>query len=579
MGTTCKQVEEELDPDTIKIVFQNGDTQRYPKPLNLKELIPNHKSLNSSDLIALLVNGKVTSINTTISTGIAKIQPILYDSAEGFATYKRTLVQIFATAVNKLYSKKFVPIIQHSVNNGYLWKKSNGEQFTEEEIKNIKEKMEELIKEDLPIEEIELSHQEAINYFKSINHNYSVSLIETNNVDIVKCSCIDKVLTLFFRPLGATTGVIKEFDVRLSSDNKSLLLLFPTNTKSIPDVINEIETKLTIKSYEKSNEYSKKINLNCIGDWNKMVISSQEKLKELILTMNMHQEEEIANIAETIAERVKNGKVKFIGIAGPSASGKTTFSKKLGLLLKSLGVETIVISMDDYFKNRKDTPKDKNGNYDFECLEALRIDDFNKDLNTLYKGETINRCVFDFVNGTYKYLENDVLKLPEKESGKIGVVLCEGLHGIDERVTISLPRDEKFFIYIAPLTPINSDEYNFFSDYVLRLYRRMIRDFRTRGNNASRTLKNWWSVAKGEEKYIYPFIDSSDLIWNSSLDYEVSVLFSFVYPLLRTVDVNDPYYYLACYLMDTMNLFLPISDKHIEKTAVLREFIGGSSFE
>ena len=311
----------------------------------------------------------------------------------------------------------------------------------------------------------------------------------------------------------------------------------------------------------------------------KVIISSQEQLRDLILTMNMHQESEIGKIADIIGERVKNGKVKFIGIAGPSASGKTTFSKKLGLVLKSMGVETIVISMDDYFVNRKDTPKDKNGNYDFECLEALRIDDFNRDLNQLYKGETINRCVFDFVKGTYSYLKDDVLQLPSKESGKCGVVLCEGLHGIDERVTKTIPRDEKFFIYIAPLTPIKSDEYNFFSDYVLRLYRRMIRDYRTRGNNASKTLKNWFSVAKGEELYIYPFIDSSDLIWNSSLDYEVSVLFSFVFPLLRTVDVHDPYYYLASYLMDTMTNFLPISDEFVQKTAVLREFIGGSPFE
>ena len=579
MGASCKHVEEAMDPETIKVIFPNGDTQRYPKPLYLKDLIQFNKKLSSPNIIALLVNGKVTSINSYISKGIANIKPISIDSAEGFATYKRTLVQIFATAVNKLFKNKFVAIINHSVNNGYLWKKDNEEPFTEEEIKNIKEKMEELIKQDLPIEEIELSNEEALNYFKSINHNYSASLIETNNEDIVKCSCIDKFVTLYFRPLGASTGVIKEFDVRLSSDNKNLLLLFPTNTKSIPDAINEIETKLTIQSYEKSKEYGKKINLRCIGDWNKIVVSSRDKLKDLILTMNSHQEREITNIAETICDKVKNGKVKFIGIAGPSASGKTTFSKKLGILLKSYGVETIVISMDDYFKNRKDTPKDKKGNYDFESLEALRIDDFNKDLNKLYNGEAINRCVFDFVHGTYKYLEDDVLKLPDKDSGFSGVVLCEGLHGIDERVTSSIPRDEKFFIYIAPLTPINSDEYNFFSDYVLRLYRRMIRDYRTRGNNASKTLKSWWSVAKGEEKYIYPFIDSSDLIWNSSLDYEVSVLFPFVFPLLKTVDVHDPYYYLACYLMNTMSNFLPISDELIPKTAVLREFIGGSSFE
>ena len=303
------------------------------------------------------------------------------------------------------------------------------------------------------------------------------------------------------------------------------------------------------------------------------------KIKRININYEYTSRNEIAIIADTIGEKFKNGKIKFIGIAGPSASGKTTFSKKLGLLLKSLGIVTTVISMDDYFKNRADTPKDEKGNYDFECLGALRIEDFNKDLNNLFKGEEIKRCVFDFVNGTYKYLEDDVLKLPSKESGKTGVVLCEGLHGIDERVTNTIPRDEKFFIYIAPLTPIHSDEYNFFADYVLRLYRRIIRDFRTRGNSASKTLKNWHSVAKGEEKYIYPFIDSSDLIWNSSLDYEVSVLYPFVYPLLRTVDVSDPNYYLACYLMDTMSNYLPISDMPIAKTALLREFIGGSLFE
>ena len=209
----------------------------------------------------------------------------------------------------------------------------------------------------------------------------------------------------------------------------------------------------------------------------------------------------------------------------------------------------------------------------------MRIEDFNRDLNKLFKGEAINRCVFDFVNGTYSYLKNDLLQLPSKESGKTGVVLCEGLHGIDERVTNTIPRDEKFFIYIAPLTPIHSDEYNFFADYVLRLYRRIIRDFRTRGNSASKTLKNWFSVAAGEEKYIFPFIDSSDLIWNSSLDYEVSVLYPFVYPLLRTVDTSDPNYYLASYLMETMSNFLPISDIGIPKTALLREFIGDSIFE
>ena len=568
----------EIDFENVKVIFPNGEEKKYPKPLILSELL-NHASLSSKDIIALQVNGEVKSLNTSINFGLAKITPILKDSDEGWSMYRRTLVKIFATAVNKLYAKNFNVIIHHGVNNGYLVKKVGEKDFTEEETNKIKEKMNELIKNDLKIEEVNLSHDEALDYFKSIKHNYSVSLIESNNTDIIKCSCIDKFLTLFFRPLGKSTGIINDFDVRLSSDKNSLLLLFPTHSKEIPKDLKDIETILTTKSYSDSFEYSKIIDIKSVGDWNKVVISNPEKLRELILTMNMHHEKQISTIADTIADKVLNGKVKFIGIAGPSASGKTTFTKKLGIALKSKRIEPIVISMDDYFKNRADTPKDKNGKYDFECLEALRIEDFNKDLKTLFKGEKINKCVFDFIKGTYSYLKNEFLQLPSKESGKSGVVLCEGLHGIDERVTHLIPRDEKFFIYISPMTPLNSDEYNFFPEHVLRLYRRIIRDFRTRGNNASKTLNNWFSVAKGEEKYIFPFIDSSDLIWNSSLDYEVSVLFPLVHPLLRTVNVNDPNYYLACYLMDTMNAFLPISDEEIEKTALLREFIGGSLFE
>ena len=526
-----------------------------------------------------MVNGEVKSLNKSISIGVAKVTPILKDSYEGSSCYRRTLVQILATAAYEAYGKEFNIIVHHHVNNGYLVKKADEKDFTEEEISKIKEKMTDLIKQDLPIKEVELSHEEAISYFTKIKHKYSVSLIETNNTDIVKCSYIDNFMTLFFRPLGKSTGVITDFDVRLSSDKNSLLLLFPTATKPIPKNLEEIETKLTAKSYSDSLHYNKIINIECVGDWNKVIISNPEKLRELMLTMSMHQESQILSIANQIAEKVINGKVKFVGIAGPSASGKTTFSKKLGLALKSKGIEPIVISMDDYFKDTKDAPVDEKGNKDFECLEALRIKDFNDDLKKIFKGDKVKRCIFNFVKGTHTYSDKEILQLPPKDSGKVGVVLCEGLHGINPGATSSIPRDEKFFIYIAPLTPINSDEYNFFADHVLRLFRRSIRDFRTRGRNASDTLKHWFSVANGEEKYIHPHIDSSDLIWNSSLDYEVSVLYPFVYPLLRTVSVEDPNYYLACYLMNIMTCFLPISDEEIEKTAVLREFIGGSLFE
>ena len=578
METNSNNSGKKIDLKNIIVIFPNGEQKTYPRPLVLSDLL-NLPCLSSKDIVALKVNGEIKSLNAIISVGKVKISPILKDSEEGWLMYQRTLVQILATAIHKIYSDKFNILIHHGVNNGFLFKKVDENDFTQEEIDKIKEKMQELIDKDIKIEKVELSHDEAIEYFKSIKHDFSVSIIESNNADIIKCNCIDDFLTLFFQPLGKSTGIIKEFDVRLSSDKNSLLLLFPTGTKPIPKNLSEIESKLTLKIYSESFEFSKIIGIKSVGDWNKAVISNPEHLRELILTMNMNQEQQISVIVNKIAEKVLKGNIKFIGIAGPSASGKTTFSKKLGIALRSKNIEPIVLCMDDYFKNRVDTPKDENGKYDFESLRALRIDDFNKDLNKLFNGEKIKKCVFDFVTGTYSYLEDTVFQLPPKESKKKGVVLYEGLHGIDERVTPSIPREEKFYIYIAPLTPINSDEYNYFPEHILRLYRRCIRDFRTRGYSASKTLNNFFSVTKGEQKYILPFIDSSDLIWNSALDYEVSALYPFVYPLLRTVSVDDPNYYLASYLINTMTTFLPISDEEIEKTALLREFIGGSSFE
>ena len=230
---------EEIDLENVKVIFPNGETQKYPKPLLLSDLLK-HSSLSSDKIIALMVNGEIKSLNKKIRVGIAKVAPILSDSYEGSSMYRRTLVKIFATAVNKIYSKQFNVIMHHKVKNGYLVKKEDEKDFSEE-INNIKEKMTELIKKDLPIDEVILSPQEAINYFKSINHFYSASLIESNNINCVKYSNLDKFLTLFFRPLGKSTGVITNFDVRLSSNKNSLLLLFPKNSKPIPKDLKDIE--------------------------------------------------------------------------------------------------------------------------------------------------------------------------------------------------------------------------------------------------------------------------------------------------------------------------------------------------
>ena len=268
-----------LDLNNVDVIFPNGEHKIYPKPFILSDLL-NHPSLNSQEIIALKVNGLIKSLNAVISVGRAKISTILKDSELGWSIYQRTLVQILATAVYKLYFNKFHIIIHHGVNNGFLFKKLDENDFTQEEIDKIKQKMKELIEKDIKIEKVELSHDEAIEYFNEIKHDLSVSIIESNNTDMIKCNCIDGFLTLFFKPLGKSTGIIKDFDVRLSSDKNSLLLLFPTSTKSIPKDLSEIESKLILQIYSQSFEFSKIIGIKSVGDWNKVVISNPESLRK-----------------------------------------------------------------------------------------------------------------------------------------------------------------------------------------------------------------------------------------------------------------------------------------------------------
>ena len=560
-----------LNLEKIDVTLPDGKMYTYPRPLRLQDLIKNHAVLQSPTIVAFMVNGRVYSLNSTIYTGNAAITPIELNSYEGSSIYRRSLVMLYATAVNELYGEKFSITIEHHVNNGYLSKKRDETNFTEEEIKAIKEKMLELVKAEKPFTEVYLSSQEAVNYLTTTKRDYTVKLIESLSKDEVKCSCCDNFLTLFVRPLAANTKILTDFDVRLSSDKTSLLLLFPIGDKKIPEKLEDIETKLISKSYKESSQLGKITGIECIGDLNMKINSGDSRF---LLSMENRQDMQISRIAEEAADKVKNHGVKFIGIAGPSASGKTTFSKKLGVQLKVRGITPVILSIDDYYKHRLDSPKDAFGNYDFECLEALRVDDFNRDLLKLFNGEEIHRCIFDFVSGRYSYLEDETLTLPPN-----GCVVVEGLHGIDENLTPQIPRDQKYYIFIAPLTALNIDEYNFIGNQVLRFYRRIVRDFMTRNYSASKTLKNWFTVAKGEEKYIFPYVAHADTIWNSSMEYETSAIYPYVYPLLKTVKVDDPNYNMACYLLDCLELFLPIDDHKIASTSLIREFIGGSAFE
>ena len=554
----------------IKITYSDNSEELHQRPLKLTTLL-NHPTLQNENLMGILVNGKVHSPNDTITVGIAKIEPVCLDSPEGYSIYRRSLVNVLATAAYQTYGNEFGITVEHSVNNGYMIYKSNNEEFTQEECEKIKQRMSELINENKEITTVELSHDEALQYFTETKRNYTCSFLRSKNMEKVQCNYLDGFLTLYIRPLIKSTGMLKEFNLIVSTNKKGLLLLFPLQNKPIPTELKDIETEFIVKNYEQSYEIAKRNKIECIGDLNYEMIKGN---KDFISMMENKQDLEIARIADDAADKILNHGVKLVSIAGPSASGKTTFSKKLGLQLKARGITPVVLSTDDYYKHRLESPKDENGNYDFECLEALRLDDLNNHLISLFKGEAVHPFVYNFKTGRYSELTDKTIQLPPN-----GVVVMEGLHGIDEGLTPLIPREQKYYIFIAPLTQINIDEYNFVGNQVLRFYRRIVRDYMTRNYSASQTLKNWFSVAKGEEKYIFPFVPNADQIWNSSMDYEIAAIYPYVLPLLRTVPVDDKNYNMACGLLDILEMYVPTDDHLIGKTSLIREFIGGSFFE
>ncbi|EDR24431.1 uridine cytidine kinase I, putative [Entamoeba dispar SAW760] len=523
--STPSTIANPIDISKTVVTFTDGTQEIHTRPLHLTNLLT-HPSLNNSDLVGIMVNGRVYSTNAIINIGIANITPVFLNSYEGFSIYRRSLVMVFATAAFMTYGTKFGVTVEHHVNNGYCINKSNGKEFTEEECNTIKNKMKELINENKEIKEVVLSHAEAINYFTETNRGMTLSLLKSTNNEEVKCSYLEGFMTLFIRPLLGRTGILKDFNLILGTDKTGMMLLFPQENKPIPKTIKEIETKKIIENYKATNKVARAVGIECIGDLNKKIIKGD---KTTVMMMENRQDMEIAQIAEDAIEKIKTRGVKLISIAGPSASGKTTFSKKLGVQLKLRGITPVVLSTDDYYKHRVDSPKDEYGNYDFECLEALRLDDLNDTLTRLFRGEEVHPYVFDFVS--------------------------------------------------APLTQLNIDEYNFIGNQVLRFYRRIVRDYLTRNYTASHTLKSWFSVAKGEEKYIFPFVDQADKIWNSSMDYEIAAIYPYVLPLLKTVPVDDPNYNMARNLLDTLELFMPVDDHLIGSTSLIREFIGGSVFE
>ena len=424
--------------------------------------------------------------------------------------------------------------------------------------------MHELVKKDIPFEKRVVSTQEASDIFEKHKMYDKKKLFEYRRVSTANIYSLDGFEDYYYGYMPSGSGLLKYFTIE-KYDNGFMVNM--PNQKTPTEVKNHVPSPKLFKTLQEAGNWGKVVNVRTVGALNEIVANGGAS--NLILVQEALQEKKIAQIAEKIAGDASK---KFVMIAGPSSSGKTSFSHRLSIQLRTFGITPHPISLDNYFKNREDTPIDENGNYDFECLEAIDVEQFNKDMTALLAGETVQMPVFNFLTGHREY-KGDFLKL-----GKDDILVLEGIHGLNDKLSYSLPKESKFKIYISALTQLNIDEHNRISTTDGRLIRRMVRDARTRGSSAAKTISMWPSVRRGEDKYIFPFQEEADVMFNSALIYELAVLKPYAEAILFGIPKDAPEYIEAKRLLKFLDYFLTINSEGIPKNSLMREFVGGSVF-
>lgn len=481
----------------------------------------------------------------------------------GNRVYINALVFLLSYSAIELFGRDARVIVKYSIDKG-IYIESNFS-LDEKKINALKDKMHEVVNKDIAITRCKVEKDEAIDYFESRKDFSKVSLFKYTVDSYLTVYKLGGLYDYFFSLMPLSTGVLKDFDLHLLNSN-GFVLLFPT---IYIDGIKQYEHHPML--FEVFKEYQKWADIMKIGNvpgLNKIVSSG--RADDIIRIDEMLQSNRLLNIAKDIVSKKEH--VKVVLIAGPSSSGKTTSCKKLSMYLRSFGLEPREISMDNYFVNRVDNPKDENGEYDFECLEALNIKAFDSDVKKLLSGEKVKLREYNFITGESEPGTTEV------QLGKNEVLIIEGIHALNDKILTSIDRKRKFKIYLSPLTILNIDYHNRISTTDNRLLRRIVRDNRTRGYSVEDTLKGWQKVRAGEEKHIFPNQDAADATFNTALIYELGVLKTYVEPLLYSVDRSSPYYEEARRLINMLKTFLPIPSEAVPQDSLLREFIGGSCF-
>lgn len=543
----------------------NGVEKAYPKGTTYEMVADEYQAEYDNMIAVVAANGKIRELFKKL-TRDCRIDFFTLRDDVGYKTYVRTATMLFLKGVYDVFGAEAAQKcrVDFAIGHGSFVNPNGTIEATEENAAKIKGRMLEVVEQKLPFMKKSYPIDDAMDLFREKGMTDKEKLFHYRKSSSVNIYEIDGYYDYYYGYMLPNAGYVKWFDVIAYEDG--FMLLLPT--KNNPTVVEPFkERRKLYETLRESEEWGTKIGLESVGDLNDWICDGA--MNDLILVQEAEQERRIGEIAKDIVNR---GGVKFVMIAGPSSSGKTSFSHRLSIQLRTLGKTPHPIALDNYFVDRELTPLDENGDYNFECLEAIDTKKFNEDMTRLLAGERIELPVFNFKVGKREYHGNYM------QLGADDILVIEGIHGLNEKMSYALPGESKYKIYISALTNINIDEHNRIPTTDGRLLRRMVRDARTRGADAKRTIEMWPSVRRGEEENIFPFQEEADAMFNSVLIYELAVLKPFAEPLLFKISKGDPEYYEAKRLLKFLDYFLSVPSETLPNNSICREFVGGSCF-
>ena len=548
-------------------------SERVMEDTSFLSLAEKYQSYFKDKIVLVSVNNTLHELNKKIDTN-CELEFVTMTERDGKRAYRRSVTLLLQKAVYNLWLNQVRVRVLHSLGESYyceLEKQVSTEdvyeqrlhEITADDIVELKKEMLRLAEEDYTIEKCVMKTEKAREMFREFKMHDKELLMTYRRSSTVNIYQIDGFIDYYYGYMVPSTSYLKCFDVQLYEDG--FVLMFPNQNSEVVEPLNT--SKKLYHTLDEAKEWSRMLGVGTIGALNEAI--AQGRGNEIILLQEALMEQRIGNVAAQIAQ---DGNKKFIMIAGPSSSGKTSFSNRLSIQLSAKGLRPHPIALDDYYVDREKSPRDENGNYDFECLECIDIEQFNHDMTALLNGETVDMPTFNFKTGKREY-RGKKLKL-----GADDVLVIEGIHGLNDKLSYSLPSESKFRIYLSALAPLSIDVHNPLPTTDGRLLRRMVRDARTRNTPAQETLRMWYSVRRGEEKYIFPFQESADVMFNSALVYEIAVLKTFAEPLLFQIPRDCEEYKEAKRLLKFLDYFLALPTEGIAQNSLAREFIGGSCF-